>query len=77
LFEYRIASGSLVHITKKNNKDSKIVKQKIRPATEDDHYHEIQVLANGKSIILISNKSIDIYDLNYDKIHSITITKNY
>lgn len=77
LIEYNTLSGYLKVVMKKVNKGSHIEKIKIKPQSEDDHYSEVTSLPNGKCILLRCNKSIDIYDLNWDFVKQIDITPKF
>jgi len=49
---------------------------KIRPDSIEDSYCEIQASTDGKNIILRCTKSIDVYDLNWDRCFSLPIQED-
>jgi len=53
------------------------VKIKVRPESIEDNYFVIQASTDGKNIILRSTKSIDVYDLNWDKCFSLPIQEDF
>jgi len=78
IFEYKWQSNTLQAIFKKENKDERgVVKIKVRPDSTEDNYCEIQASTDGKNIILRSTKSIDVYDLNWDRCFSLPIKEDF
>ena len=77
IFEFKQQSNTLQAIFKKKNKgESGFVKIKIRPESIEDNYCEIQASTDGKNIILRCTKSIDVYDLNWDRCFSLPIQED-
>ncbi len=54
-----------------------VKKFKIQPENQLDFYQEVQASYDGKNIVLRSNSSIDIYNLNWDKVHSFPLPEYF
>ena len=78
LFEYKYQSGELNLVYKKENRGGDSVsKSKIVPTNSDQKYLEVQTTYNGKYVLLRSKDHIDIYDLNWHRVHSINIDDKF
>ncbi len=77
-FELKYQSRSLNALFKKENKGGEgVVKSKIAPKVDSAQYNNIQSSIDGKNLIIASKNVIDIYDLNWNMVHSINVGSDF